>query len=204
MREPTPAADRGRKLLTVAKLLPRIDVEEAELHHHLVALHRNRADNQRLRVDRGPVGIGHGRVERAKTLDMGVLRDLAEKAGAAQVRADHAGNIGSHAARITRFGDEAGQRVGQGLDHTIGDLDPQRAVLGETRHRSQDQGRKGRHHHTHHHSHSLHGRFALVTDFRPPAHHKRRSSRGNLPIGHVAGHRILIFSGLKTISISRQ
>ncbi len=90
MRHAAPAIDGAAELQTalpaaVEQFLAREDVIDAELYVDAVAADIDRPGDQRLRVDRLPVGIFHRRVKIADGRDIGAGRDFAEKARAGQV-----------------------------------------------------------------------------------------------------------------------
>ena len=155
MRHPPPALRRARKLQTLAKLLARKDVKQPELHDNPVNAGADRPGDQRLRVDRLPIGIRHRRIKAGHPPDMGRGRDFPKQPGSRKVRGNHPRDI----ARILRgrriLGHKIRGRKGQRLDHAFGDLDPQRAILGRRRGRKhpghkqgqQDCGAEGSDHH---------------------------------------------------------
>jgi hypothetical protein len=103
-------------------------VEQPEAHDDLVAARLDLAGDQRLRIDRLPVGILHRAVEAGDLGDIGIGRDLPEQARAAQVGGDDTGDVLRHVGRAAIGRDEGRQREGQGLDHALGDFQPQRLL----------------------------------------------------------------------------
>ena len=86
---------------------------------------------------------------------MRAVGDLAEQPGPAQIGSDHTGDVGGGIGGGAVARDETGDRKGQGFDHTFGDFQTKRPVLGahqpgQGRGRSQrrggtDQGATGQH-----------------------------------------------------------
>jgi hypothetical protein len=69
---------------------------------------------------------------------MRLARDLAQKPGAAEVVRDHPRHAAAYSsARI--LGHEVGDRVGHGLDHPLGHLDPEGAGLRRGERGKEDQ-----------------------------------------------------------------
>ena len=135
--------EAGVELHAVAQRLAGKDVEQAELDDDLAALDADGAGDQRLGIDRLPVLIGHGRIKAFRPGDMGAGGDFAKQPGAAEVGGDQAldlRQIFAGAALVMEGGDGKGHR----LDHAIGDLDPQGAVLRLNR-RGQSKTSKGHH-----------------------------------------------------------
>ena len=143
VRGAAPVAGAGVELHAVAQRLAGKDVEQAELDDDLAALDADGAGDQRLGVDRLPVLIGHRRIEAFRPGNMGAGGDFAKQPGAAEIGGDqalHLRQIFAGAPLVMEGGDGKGHR----LDHAIGDLDSQRAVL---RRRRRGQSKPGKGHH---------------------------------------------------------
>jgi hypothetical protein len=120
-----PACGLAHELQALAQGRLREHVEQPEAHDDLFAARLDLAGDQRLRVDRLPVGILHRAVEAGDLRDIGIRRDLPEQARAAQVGGDDAGDVLRHVGCAPIGRDEGRQREGQGFDHALGDFQPQ-------------------------------------------------------------------------------
>ena len=143
MRHAPPAVDGAAELQTalpagIQQLLTREDVIDAELHVHAIAGDIDSPGDQRLRVDRLPVGIFDRRVEVAHGGDIGAGRNLAEQASASQIVRDDAGDVDGQLPRLTAFGLKAGDGKGQGFDGRVVDHDAQRLGARGVRGRRED------------------------------------------------------------------
>ena len=129
MRHPAPAIDSPRKLQTRSQFGTGKHIIQTELHVQRIARHADGTGDQRLRVDRLPVGVLDWRVKIAHGRNIGAGWHFAEQTGANKILGHDTRQIDRHLPCVTAFGLKAGHGKGQGFNDTFGNLDPQRSVL---------------------------------------------------------------------------
>ena len=127
VRDAAPVVRRG-EILLAGELLAGDHVPQPELDlEPAVALARDAAGDQRLRVDRAPVGKARQRVEARDLLDVGRRIDRREQAGAAQVGGDDLRDAARGFGVARRAADEIRDRDRHRLHVALRDVEPQSA-----------------------------------------------------------------------------